>query len=1328
MDISTRIASLSFTKRALLELTLNEQADASNFFATPLIPHQLQRTKAPLSFAQQRLWFLDQLYPGNADYNLPQLLQLDGPLSIAALCDALNAVISRHEALRTTFAKQDDEAQQYIASELLIELPLVDMRGHLDATNELQRQVDEEMSRPFDLSVGPLLRARLFCLSPQQHALLVIMHHIVSDGWSMEIFNRELGALYNGYCDNRPSALVAIPVQYLDYAIWQRQQTASLQQQLNYWQQQLNGAPQVLELHTDKVRPAVQSFNGKCHNIDLSPQLSDAIKHLAKRENATLFMVLLSAYQLLLHRYSGQDDILVGTPIAGRTHVELEPLIGFFVNSLMMRARFTPELSFRLLLAQVRETTLGAFGHQDLPFEKLVETLAPQRDTSRNPLFQTMFSLQNNARVLPQMEQLVASSINPGSDRAKFDISLFVSKTDNGLRANFNYASDLFHETTIERMAEHYLVLLTAIVKTPKLAVSKLPLLTQKEWVHLTEWNTTNAEFDTRLCIQSIFERRVAQTPDAVALSLDEQEITYRELNCRANRLAHYLIQQGALLESRIAFCLERSIDAVVAILGIIKAGGVYLPLDASHPEERLRFMLEDSHAMLVLTHKSLVPQTVHSRVISLDQVASQINVCDDSNPANGDDPERLIYVMYTSGSTGTPKGVEVPHRAISRLVQNSGFAHLSSDQIFLLLAPLSFDASTFELWGALLNGGRCVIYPSQSLDFDTLANVIHDKGVTVLWLTASLFNKIIDECAQILTGVEQLLTGGEALSVDHIRRAQLALPGTQLINGYGPTENTTFTCCYRIPRHLDKTLKSIPIGRPIGNTRVYVLDSRLQHVPVGVPGELYVGGAGLARGYQNRVDLTAERFIINPFVVGENLFKTGDLVRYLPDGNIEYRGRIDRQVKLRGFRIEPGEIEAVMQKFGGVRDATVIVREDQPGNPHLVAYLIPTDTPPQTDALQTALKAILPSHMVPSYYIMIDAWPLTPNGKLDHKALPEPGITLTKRDCGKPRSTLELHLVKIWEDVLGRTPIGIDDNFFELGGHSLLAVKLFNQIEKHTGKKLPLDTLWFKGATIETLARILERENGSVHWPQLVQIKAGGDKTPLFCIHTMGGNLFHYFELARALSPQLPVYGLQAQGVYGKLAPRDKIADIASDCINAMRQRQPIGPYRIAGFSSGGIVAFEMAQQLHTTQQAVSSLVLLDCYAPGVSYKENLWIVFRRLFTFKNRRALQERLYHRVLYPLGLRRMRQMNAIGETHRWAHWSYIPKPYSGKIDLFIATESAEKATDPLLGWSKVAKGDLLVHSIPGSHGLMVKAPCVDLLAEKLQCILDQDEQT
>ncbi len=1332
MDIAARIASLSLTKRALLELALNERIGASDFMASPLIPRQQQRGKAPLSFAQQRLWFLDQLYPGKADYNLPQLLQLDGPLNIAALCDALNAIVKRHETLRTTFSKQGDETQQHITPELLIELPLLDLRDHHDAEHELQQQIDDEVSRTFDLSSGPLFRTKLFRLSPQQHTLLVTMHHIISDGWSIEIFNRELGLLYNSYCHNRPAALVALPVQYLDYAVWQRQQVDSLQQQLKYWQQQLDGAPQVLALPTDKVRPAVQSFNGKRHNIDLPPQLSDALKRLGQHENATLFMVMLSAYQTLLYRYSGQDDILVGTPIAGRIQTELEPLIGFFVNSLVIRTRFTSELSFRQLLAQVRETALGAFSHQELPFEKLVETLTPRRDTSRNPLFQAMFSLQNDACVLPQMEQLGVSNLELGIDKAKFDLTLFVSESGSGLRATFNYASDLFHDIAIERMAGHYLTLLTAIVQNQDQAIARLPLLTVTEQAQLAQWNDTTTYFPAAESVQHLFEVKVSANSDAIAAIFNNSQISYDALNRRANQLAHHLIKQGVTSGALIGLCLERSIDALVTMVAILKAGGAYVPLDPSYPKERLALMIEDAQLNIVISHSEFVQAlpACGFTMIRIDGDWPAIMAERDTNPllaANGDD---FAYIIYTSGSTGKPKGVCVTHKAISRLVLNTDYVSLGTSDTIAHAANIAFDAATFEIWGALLNGCHILIVPKEVvLSPAQFGALLREKAVTTLFLTTALFNQMIHHDSTVFASLKQLLFGGEACDPNQIRACLAGGPPQRLLHVYGPTETTTFATWYEV-REVAVDARTVPIGYPITNTMCYILDTNQQPVPVGVLGELYIGGPGVARGYLNQPELSVAKFIANPFnpTADDKLYRTGDLVRYHLDGAIEFIGRIDRQVKLRGFRIELGEIDEILKQHPALHDCLTLLREDTPGDKRLVTYVTArVQQVINEQALRQHLKVRLPDYMIPSAFVIMDEFPLTPNGKVDREALPAPILGFSVECSGGSHNPLEFHLVKIWENLLRRNPIGIHDNFFELGGHSLLAVKLFDQIEKHFGKKLPLDTLWSEGATVHTLACILEQNQSTTLWPELVQIKPGSNQTPLFCIHTMGGNLFHYYELAPALSPQLPVYGLQARGVYGKQIPRDNVADIAADCINAMRQRQPNGPYRIAGFSSGGIVAFEMAQQLHLQGEVVSTLALLDCYAPGVSHKGIFWSQLRRLLTLKDLRHFQEYLYHRILYPPGLRNLRQMHTIGETHRWAHWSYKPKPYPGRIDLFVADESEKRASDPLLGWSKVIKGELVVHSVPGTHGLMVKAPCVDVLAEKLQHILDQDSQ-
>ena len=1326
MDFRSRIANLSPAKRALLELAINAQVSNDESGSVSAIPRQQQRATAPLSFAQRRLWFLDQLHPGKADYNLPQLLRIEGPLNFQALYDALNMIVARHEALRTTFDKQGNEGIQRITPELVVELPVMDLRDHTMQEDELQRLIDQDANLPFDLAAGPLLRAKLFRLASECHILQITMHHIISDGWSIAVFNRELGTLYNGFCRGQASSLPQPPVQYLDYAIWQRHQEASLRQQLEYWKQQLEGAPQILELPLDKPRPAIQSFRGARYHIDLPPRLSEELKALAQRENATLFMVMLAAYHVLLHRYSGQDDIMVGIPIAGRTQPELEELIGFFVNSLAIRCRFTPDLGFRQVLSQTRDTTIGAFGHQELPFEKLVGALTPQRDMSRNPIFQVMFSLQNNGAAPPYMEGLRVSNPDVGITKAKFDLTLFVSGRDDGLRVTFNYATDLFLNTSIERMAGHYLALLTAITNDPDQRIATLRLLSSAEQAQLVRWNETASEFPNTIGIQRLFETQVRATPQAIAVSNGLSQISYDTLNRRANQLARHLLTLGVVSGELIGLCLERSFDAVAAMLAILKTGGAYVPLDPGHPKERLKLMIEDAGLKIIITHSAQLASLPRHMInpVAVDRDREQIARHVDDDPTPAADGDSLAYVIYTSGSTGKPKGVCITHKAVNRLVKNTNYADLDADDVIAQTANMAFDAATFEIWGALLNGGRLHIVSKEVLlSPSRFTQELHTEGITTLFLTTALFNQMIRQVPAGFGGLKQLLFGGESCDPQRVRECLQVGPPQRLLHVYGPTEATTFATWFEV-RDVAPDDRTVPIGRPLANTTCHVLDANLQPVPVGVTGELYIGGPGVARGYLHREQLNAEKFIASPLGDGDRLYRSGDLVRYRADGAIEFVGRTDHQIKLRGFRIEMEEIDELLKMHPNLRDCLTMLREDNPGEKRLVSYV--TVKPGQTideHLLHHYLRESLPEFMVPAAFVILDELPLTPNGKIDRRALPAPATEVANTSSIAPRNALEFHLTKIWEDILNRKPIGIRDDFFELGGHSLLAVRLFDQIEKHFGKKLPLDTLWFEGATVETLTRILEKEKESISWPELVEIKSGGDLAPLFCIHTMGGNLFHYYELARSLSPRLPVYGLQARGVYGKNSPRDNIAGIAADCINAMRQRQPQGPYRIAGFSSGGIVAFEMAQQLRATGEKVSTLALLDCFAPGVKLKGSHWRWLRRWVTLNGLRLIQERLYFKILFPLGLRHLRQIRAIGEAHRWAHWSYRPVSYPERIDLFIAAASEKEATDPLLGWSKIAGGDLMIHTVPGTHGLIVKAPYVEVLAGKLQSILD-----
>ena len=905
------------------------------------------------------------------------------------------------------------------------------------------------------------------------------MHHIVSDGWSTGVIFRELTILYRAHCAGTPSNLPELPVQYADYAVWQREwlQGENLENQLSYWRKQLDGLL-TLQLPTDHAHQAVRTYRGSSQVLKLSARLSEAIKSLSQREGGTLFMTLLAAFQLLLSRYCGQSDIAVGSPIAGRNRQETEGLIGFFVNTLVLRADLSANPTFRELLRQVRETTLKAYSHQDLPFEKLVEELHPERNLSISPLFQVMFVFQNTADHPLELEQIVVSPVGRNSSIAKFDLSLTMSEKDGKLRGSINYYTDLFDASTIERMIGHFQTLLEGIVANPNERISALPLLTEAEKHQLlVEWNDTQRDYPSEKCIHRLFEERVERTPEAVAVVFAEQQLTYRELNGRANQLAHYLRNRGVGPEMLVGICVERSIDMVVGLLGILKAGGVYVPLDPTYPKERLGFILEDTQAGIIVTDSVSLDSLPSSsaRVICLDRdwqaIAKELQV----NPGNQTTADNLAYVIYTSGSTGVPKGVEVLHRGIVRLLFGVDYVSLNGAQTILQFAPISFDAATFEVWGALLHGGQSVLYPGKVPSPRELGEVLKKHRVDTLWLTAALFNTVIDDEPQTLSGVKQLVIGGEALSVRHVTKGLVELPGTEIINGYGPTESTTFTCCYRIPPELDAGASSIPIGKPIANTQVYILDRYLNPVPIGVPGELHIGGDGLARGYLKRPELTAEKFIGNPFSsdAQSRLYKTGDLARYLPDGNIEFLGRIDDQVKIRGYRIELGEIETVLAQHSGVQQAIVLAREDSPGDKRLVSYMI-LNQPQSVSAaeLRSYLKEKLPEYMVPSAFVLMESLPLIPNGKVDRKALPTPDQSRPEPEESyvAPRTMVEEVVAGIWAGVLKVKKIGIHDNFFELGGHSLKATQVNSRLRTIFKIEFPLRGL-FENPTVERLA-----------------------------------------------------------------------------------------------------------------------------------------------------------------------------------------------------------------------------------------------------------------
>ncbi|MEO0489403.1 MAG: amino acid adenylation domain-containing protein, partial [Cyanobacteria bacterium J06659_2] len=858
---------------------------------------------------------------------------------------------------------------------------------------EVDRQAIAIAKAPFGLAQGPLLRTRLLRLDACTHVLCVCLHHIIADGWALGIFIRELTALYDALQAGRPSPLAPLTVQYVDYGLWQRQrlQGDKGDRHLQYWQQQLQDAPTLLALPTDYPRPPVQSLNGARHPIKLGQPLTQAVKHLGQAAGATVFMTILAAFKVLLYRYTHQQDLLVGTPVANRNQVATEGLIGVLVNTLAIRTQLQAEESFQTLLQQVRDRVIEANTHQDLPFEKLVEVLQPDRSRSYAPLLQVMLTVQN-LPLDPHTCGNLTLQVEPlATDTIQFDLMLNLVESADGLQGWLEYNTDIFAAATIERMAQHLHGLLEQVVAAPDCAIAQFSLLTPPEHQLLASWNNTQVDTPAEPSIQQLFEAQVARTPDAIAVVFESQALSYRALNTRANQLAHHLQTLGVTAENLVGVYMERSLEMIVGLLAILKAGGVYVPLDPSYPQARLQFMVEDTQVPVLLTQTQCLAKlpALPARIVVVDRDWATIAQAPDQNPAQPTiTRDHLAYVIYTSGSTGQPKGVCVTHGGVIRLVIDPGYVTLCDRDVFLQLAPISFDAATFEIWGALLNGAKLVLYPKPKPDLDILAAILQQEAVSILWLTAGLFHLVVEQRLDSLIGVKQILAGGDVLSPQQVQKALAALPNATLINGYGPTENTTFTCCYTIPALIEAN-RSILIGTPIANTQVYLLDAHLQLVPIGVAGELYIGGDGLARGYLNQPALTAERFIDNPFGPGR-LYKSGDLARYLPDGNLEYLGRIDHQVKLRGFRIELGEIEAVLNRHNQVQQSVVVLREDSPGDKRLIAYFVGDDTL-EKEYLYIHLKAQLPDYMVPSAIMPLASLPLTPNGKIDRQALPAP-------------------------------------------------------------------------------------------------------------------------------------------------------------------------------------------------------------------------------------------------------------------------------------------------------------------------------------------------
>jgi amino acid adenylation domain-containing protein len=1336
----------------------------------------------PLSFAQERLWLVDRLAPGSPAYNLPVALRFTGALDVPALRESLAAVVRRHESLRTRFEVRDGGPVQVIDPPGFA-LPLIELSALPPEAREAEgaRLAAEEMLRPFDLERGPVFRSMLVRLAAGSHLLLSTMHHIVSDGWSLGVFARELSLLYAALSAGQPAILPRLPIQAADFAAWQRRTVSGpvLEQQIDSWRHQLAGLDPVLDLPADRPRPPVRSERGDSRSFAIAPPVLQSLEELRAREGTTLFTALLAAFFALLSRVTGRDDLCVGTPVAGRRQVETEGLIGFFVNTLVPRADLAGNPPFREHLARVHRTFLDAQENQDVPFDRLVLELAPERSLSYTPIFQVSFTLQNAPARPLVLPGLTVGMVEGSTQTSKFDLTLTMQAHGTDLFGSLTYATDLFDGSTVERLAGHFERLLTAAAAHPETPVRDLPLLAPAEEEQLIRrWNDTAAPVRTDRRLHQLIEAWAAETPDVPAVELPGTDaLGFAELNRRANRLARRLLAAGAGPETRVALCMERHPDLIVGVLATLKAGAAFVVIDPAQPTARLALVLRDAAPAAVLTREpaaSRLPE-LEIPVIRLDNdadLASQPDT-DPGLPPPLDLPlDHPAYVIYTSGSTGVPKGVVIRHGAVLNLLAALEEAIYQGSGPGLRVsvnAPLYFDGAIKQIIQLAQGRTLCLVPEEARPDAAALGRFLAEQRVDAFDCTPAQLEALIangwGEDGRPVPG--RVLVGGEAISPalwDRLGRIRT----TRFFNVYGPSECTVDTTVREIGPDAPRPV----LGKPIANVRTHVLADLSTLQPVGVPGELCVGGAGLARGYLGRLELTAERFVPDPFAVepGARLYRTGDLARRLPEGELEFLGRIDHQVKVRGFRIELGEIEAALREHPAVRSSVVLARDDSRGARLLAAYVAGAPAaPPDPAALRAFLGERLPAYMVPAAFVVLDALPLTRNGKVDRKALPTPDRAAAGAAGGAqpgvpgPRDLLELEMVRLWEEVLGVRPVGIRDDFFALGGHSLLAVQLTARLGRHLGREIPLAAL-LGHPTVEALASVLRRQEPEGAQPlrrtPLVELAAGSGR-PLFLVHPIGGEILAYVHLARLLAAPpaggRAIYGLQ---VPDREEPWQTIEEMATGYLRSIREVQPEGPYTLGGWSMGGVVAFEMARQLESAGEGVDLVALIDSFAPDGRRVQAAGIELLASFAFDLASALGvdltaiagllppdlaeletgealERIAEvagRIgLLPVGLdaaELARRFTVFAAGHR-ALERYVPGPCRAPLVLFRATERPAGAPPPApdLGWGRLATElPVVVHELPGDHYTLLREPAVEGLALRLRAHLKGADQT
>ena len=1321
----------------------------------PIQPADPALKSYPLSFAQERLWFLYQLYDGHPSDNVPVAFRIEGKLDYDALEQSCNVLIHRHKILGACFENIEGQVVQNSESKYYkIELQELPVENPTDAEGTIRSFLTEEAQISFNITCWPLFKVKLFKISGEDHILFVNMHHIISDGWSLGVFFRELEITYASIIDNEEPLLPELPIQYIDYCMWQRQWLIDnfLTSELSFWKQHLEGSMPLLELPTDRSRPATQSFKGSKYPISIPAELYNGLKTLAKTEGCTLFMVLCAAFQTLLSRYTGSEDIIIGTPIANRDRPEINNLIGLFLNLLVLRTDLSGSPSFLELLGRVKEVTSNAFKNEKIPFEKLVEVLRPKREMSYHPVFQVLLQVSNGFEL--NLRNSVVTPFHFDSGTAQYDLALHLFEGKDGFQGHFEYSTDLFDETTIKRFANSFELLLYNILDAPHLSIERLCELHKDEAKFLLhDVNKTFIERPNDKCLYQLFEEQAKRVPGKVAIDYQGHEITYEQLNSKANQLARYLIENGVGPDQPIGIYMNRSIDMVIGLLGILKSGAAYLPMDPMFPRSRLTFMLEDTDARLLLTQSDLAEDfpEYNGRVIPLDQEWGIISKHSDQPVEVLADSSTLAYIIYTSGSTGKPKGVQIEHKSVVNFLRSmQKTPGLVESDILLSVTTLSFDISILEIFLPIITGAKLVLVSKEdSMDGLFLINKLQEMAVTVMQATPTTWKMMLDAGWKSKLNLK-VLCGGEALPKD---LAFKVLPLCDSFwNVYGPTETTIWSTVKQVKSHDE----IITIGRPIDNTSVYVLDKIGRIAPVGVVGELHIGGAGIARGYLNREELTRERFIEDPFTPygGKYLYKTGDLARVLDNGEIECLGRLDDQIKIRGFRVELGEIETLVKKHPGVHDAVIAIKNDPNGNPRLVAYLIPVDNlEPDIDNIKNFLKDQLPGYMIPAVHLFVKEFPMTPNGKIDRNALPEPTTTKHKsHEVGHgAKDKIEEELIALWEELLNVRPININDDFFDLGGHSLLAAQMFRKIEVAFGKSIPLATL-FKSPTIAFLASIL-RDKGKVKWSSLVDINTRGSNTPLFLVHGAEGNVLLYRELAQQLSKHnQPVYGLQSQGLNPSAQFTADIEKMASHYVGEIIERFPNGPYLLGGYCLGGVIALEMARQLTAIGKQVDSVIMLETYNEFVKGQDkrpeveewsillqNMYFHLENFIRADNksgfltaklkvsmtRMTIAWELFLKWLKN-GFKNLSEQEYVhlrlAKLNDRALMEYQPQQFDGEIVLFRPKSYFKGWGDEKFGWTGIARRGIKVVTLPMGPRAMLVEPFVKNLAHELRTFL------